>query len=149
MYQINEQQRKESRFAILFQRTIEHGCVRLPIMTKRQAISFRSQLNRFRKAHRGQPLSRGWDLVVNRMVGIDDEHAQITMVYEKDFWDAIDAQIGLSPQEQAAMPELPDPGDRTTDLREITGTDMVPPGTRSIGDVLADLGFDPGNSRKP
>lgn len=100
MFQINAHDEKRSKFYLLYEAAIQHGQVQLPPLSKSQALSMRSQLNRFRLSKRGEEGTQYWDLVSNKLIKLTDNTWTIRMVYEKAFWDAIGETLGLPPRSQ-------------------------------------------------
>lgn len=121
MYQdnVSQQDQKLSKFALLFELAIEHGTVELPHMTEKQALSFRSQMNRFRKARRASnaAYNTAWDLVRNSVVVIGDKWT-IRMTYDKDFWDNINAKLGIPGNTEPAVIPVPAP-DKPESLNDL------------------------------
>jgi hypothetical protein len=106
---IDQHEERQSKFAIMYLKAIETGSFKLPPCSKNQAISIRSQLNRYRKEKRASAGTHDWDLVSNRLVQITDNTWAIHMTYEKSFWDAVNEGLGIDPiavlREQSAQPK--------------------------------------------
>lgn len=129
MYQVGkDQEEKHNKFALMFNMAVETGCISFPAMTRRECLSMRSQLNRYRVKMRGHSGTKGWDLVGNYMEQLEDGDCWIlSMKYNKVMWDHLNAQLGIV----NAAPQLED------------GVNLFPEiqteGVQSITDVLADM----------
>lgn len=131
---VNTDVKKKNKFAMLFNIAVERGRCPLPAMTKRQCLSIRSQLNRYRANSRGNPGTDKWDLVMNNMEDAEDGLFRLVMTYPKRFWDEVDVLLEI-PNIPMMLPEV--------DSHIV----MAPEGTKNITDLLDSM-YAPGNADK-
>jgi hypothetical protein len=105
MYKIGTQskiagnERKTGMYALLLDTAISTGRIAIPPASREKCITFRSALNRFRSNARRKPnYNIAWDMVTNSLECLDESHNiyQIVMTYEREFWSAIEDQLGIN-----------------------------------------------------
>lgn len=101
--------RKRSRFAMLLEQALEVGEIVLPFRDLSAARSFRSSINRFRAEQRrkNSQFTESWDMISNRVREKEDGTAEVSIYYDKMFWDAVDEQLKLAEDMKKQIPPNP------------------------------------------